>query len=81
MKFFLYFYILLLKLEKLEDMMKYLLHSLTTIMDTDEKISNFYDIITTNIIFFSLVLIIITIISGFIETIFLKRYFRQRKVI
>lgn len=69
------------KLEKLEDMMKYLIHSLTSIMDTDDKISIVNDSLIKNIIFFSLLLMLIIIISGFIETIYLKKYFKQRKLI
>jgi len=60
---------------------KYLSHSLTSIMDTDEKSNQNHDFATKNIIFFSMVLIILTIISGIIETLFLKRYFRQKKII
>jgi len=60
---------------------KYLIHSLTSIMDSDEKSTNAHDYATTNIIFFSMILIILTIISGLIETLYLKRYFKLRKLI
>ncbi len=60
---------------------KYLTHSLSSIMDTDKKSTNSYDFANRSIILFSMILIFLTMISGIIETLFLKRFFKQRKII
>jgi hypothetical protein len=70
-----------LNLQKLEDMISYLIHELTSIMVHEENTLAFNDALSNKIILFSMITLVSMIVVGFIETVFIQKYLRKRKLI
>lgn len=69
-----------LNLQKLEDMMGYLFHELNTIMSSEEK-NKSLDLASEKIIIFSIATLSAIIFVSLLELIYIKKYFKNRKLI
>lgn len=70
-----------LNLQKLEDMISYLIHELSTIMAHEESTLALNDALSNKIILFSMITLVSMIVVGLVETIYIQRFLRNRKLI
>ena len=70
-----------LHLQKLEDMMKQILHEYTSINSSQKKNLSLGDNLTGKVILFSVFTIIAMVFIVFSEIVYLKKYWTQRKLI
>lgn len=70
-----------LNLQKLEDMMSYLVHELSSIMSKEKKTLTASDVISDEIVFFSMSTLVVISLIGLAEVLYLKRYWVNRKLI
>lgn len=70
-----------LSLQKLEDMIKYLIQEMSTVMKQDETDLSINDTLSSKIIIFSIVTLIAMIVVGVIETLYIQKYLYNRKII
>jgi hypothetical protein len=70
-----------LNLQKLNDMISYLIHELSSIMAHEETTLAANDSLSNKIILFSMLTLIAMITIGLIETIYIKKYLQNRKII
>jgi hypothetical protein len=70
-----------LNLQKLEDMVSYLIRELSNLMLNEEHALNFSDTLSNKIIMFSLITLVSMIFIGLFETIFIQKYLQRRKII
>jgi hypothetical protein len=70
-----------LNLQKLEDMISYLLKEFAGMMVNEENSLAINDALSNKIIVFSMITLVSMIFIGLIETIFIQRYLQKRKLI
>jgi len=70
-----------INIRKIIDMMKQLIKDLSSISIKEEENSRINDTIGTKIITFSLLTLLVMIVLGVFETLYIKRYLHTRKVI
>jgi hypothetical protein len=70
-----------LNLKKLEDMVSYLIHELSSIMAHEESTLILSDALSNKIILFSMITLIAMIVIGLAETIFIRKALQKRKLI
>lgn len=70
-----------LNLQKLEDMISYLIKELSTVMSSEERALALNDALSNKIILFSMLTLISMVAVGFIETFYIQRYLKNRKII
>jgi hypothetical protein len=70
-----------LNLQKLEDMISYLIHELSSVMAHEETTLALNDALSNKIILFSMLTLISMIFVGFVETIYIQKYLQKRKII
>ena len=70
-----------INIRKIIDMMKQLIKDLSSISIKEEENSKINDTIGTKIITFSLLTLLVMIVLGVFETLYIKRYLHTRKVI
>lgn len=70
-----------LNLKKLEDMISYLIHEFSSVMAHEEKTLALNDALSNKIILFSMITLISMIVVGLMETIYIKKYLQNRKLI
>jgi len=70
-----------LNLKKLEDMISYLIHELSNIMSHEESSLALHDALSNKIILFSMMTLISMIVIGSIETFYIQKFLRNRKLI
>ncbi len=70
-----------INIRKIIDMMKQLIKDLSSVSIKEEENSRINDTIGTKIITFSLLTLIVMIVLGVFETLYIKRYLHTRKVI
>jgi len=69
-----------LSLQKLEDMLTYLIKELTNVMSIEENAMAMNDSLSNKIILFSVLTLGSMIFVGLIETIYLKKFFHNKKI-
>lgn len=70
-----------LNLQKLEDMVSYLIHELSTIMAHEESTLALNDALSNKIILFSMITLGAMIFIGVVETLYIQKYLKNRKLI
>jgi len=70
-----------LNLKKLEDMISYLIHELSSIMAHEEKTLALNDALSNKIILFSMLTLVSMIVIGLVETFYIQKYLQNRKII
>lgn len=70
-----------LNLQKLEDMISYLIHELSSIMAHEEHTLSVNDSLSNKIILFSMLTLVCMITIGLFETIYIRKYLQNRKII
>jgi|LauGreDrversion4_2_1035121.scaffolds.fasta_scaffold205839_2 hypothetical protein len=70
-----------LNLKKLEDMLSYLIHDISTILVHEEHTLALNDSLSNKIILFSMITLISMISIGLIETFYIRKYLQNRKII
>ena len=70
-----------LNLKKLEDMLSYLIHDISTILVHEEHTLALNDSLSNKIILFSMITLISMISIGLMETFYIRKYLQNRKII
>lgn len=70
-----------LTLQKMEDMIEHLINEVRTIVSHEEASLRVNDSLSGKIIFFSMVTLLVMIIAGVIETIYIQKFLRNKKII
>ena len=70
-----------LNLQKLEDMISYLIREFSTINSHELKQISLNDVISYKVMFFSIAFIIGMCVISFLEILYIKKYFQSRKII
>lgn len=70
-----------LNMQKLEDMMSYLIHQMSSIMTKEKKGQVLGDAVSSKIVTFSICTLIVIAVISFSEVVYLKRYWMNRKLI
>lgn len=70
-----------LNLQKLEDMMGYLIHEFESIMRIEKKTVSMSDYISYKIIIFTIFTLVVTALASFLEVVYVKKFLINRKLI
>ncbi len=70
-----------LNLKKLEDMISYILHELSGMMSYEENSLAVNDALSNKIILFSMITLVAMIVIGLVETFYIQKFLRNRKLI
>jgi hypothetical protein len=70
-----------LSLQKLEDMMSYIIHEFEEIMSLEQKNLTLNDYLSYKIIIFTILTLCFIGFASFLEVIYVKRYFKNKKLI
>lgn len=70
-----------LNLQKLEDMISYLVHELSSVMAHEESTLALNDALSNKIILFSMLTLVSMVTVGIFETVFIQKYLQRRKLI
>ena len=70
-----------LNLQKLEDMISYLIHEFSTMSSHELKQLSLNDVFSYEIMFFSIGFIICICTISLLEVVYIKKYFMKRKII
>jgi hypothetical protein len=70
-----------LNLKKLEDMVNFLIHELSSIMAHEESTLALNDALSNKIILFSMITLIAMVVIGIVETLYIRRFLQKRKLI
>jgi hypothetical protein len=70
-----------LNLQKLEDMMKYLIHEQSTIISKDHKGTTLSEALSSKMVVLSISTLIVIALVGLFEVLYLKKYWINRKLI
>lgn len=70
-----------ISLQKLEDMIKYLIQEMSTVMKQKETDLSINDSLSSKIIVFSIITLIAMVVVGIIETLYIQKYLYNRKII